>query len=72
MTWKTAIENRMASKGISKAELSRMSGLSKGYISDLLNNDEDKRKKGLSMEAAEKIAKALGTNGPNLWKEAKK
>ena len=72
MTWKTAIEERMKSRGINKSTLAEKSGLSKVYITLLLHKDDAKRKTGLSLEAADRIASALGTNGPQLWKEAKK
>ena len=71
MTWKTAIEARMAKcNNMSKAELSRRSGLSKGYITDLLHNDESKRKKNPSFESIQAIAMAFGISGWKLWKEA--
>ena len=70
MTWKTAIEARMAKSSMTKAELARRTGLSKGYISELLNKNESKRKTQLSMDTARKIASALGTHGWILWKES--
>ena len=70
MTWKTAIEARMAKSSMTKAELARRTGLSKGYISELLNKNESKRKTQLSMDTARKIAYALGTHGWILWKES--
>ena len=71
MTWKSAIEARMVKcNDMTKAELSRRTGLSKGYITDLLNKNESKRKTKISVETADKIGAALGCHGWKLWKEA--
>lgn len=71
MTWKTAIEARMEKhNNMSKAELARRTGLSKAYITNLLNKDESKRKTSLSLETADKLGAALGTYGWKLWKES--
>lgn len=70
MSWKTAIENRMKKLGIRKSDLASRSGLSKSYITNLLNDDESKRKKSPTFESIQKIAAVLGVKGWTLWKEA--
>lgn len=70
MSWKSAIESRMEVRGISKSKLAKDSGLSKSYITNLLNNDESKRKRNPTFESIQKIAAVLGVKGWTLWKEA--
>jgi len=70
MTWKTAIETEMADLKMRKANLARLSGLSKGYITDLLHNDESKRKKNPTFDSVEKIAKVFKLKGWQLWRKA--
>ena len=70
MTWKTAIESEMKKAGLSKAKLSRESGVTKSYITELLHKDESKRKTNPSFHNVEKIAKAFKLKGWQLWKRA--
>lgn len=70
MTFKTAIEQEMKKANISKADLARLSGLSKGYITDLLHWDAGKRKTKPTLDCIEKIAKVFKLTGWQLWRKA--
>lgn len=72
MTWKTAIEHEMKALNMRKATLAKLSGLSKGYITDLLHDDESKRKTKPTLDSVEKIARVFKLTGWQLWRKAGK
>ena len=70
MSFKSAIELEMKNANLSKADLARLSGLSKGYITELLHWDEGKRKTKPTLDCIEKIAKVFKLTGWQLWRKA--
>lgn len=66
MSLKNAIEKLMDEKKIRRVDIARESGLSKSFITELLHNDEKKRKTGITIDTLERIASVFGLSGSQL------